>query len=160
MNCRASLARQMWCTFSTLCIMLHALNTDLITMLILPSIWSCMSVLVFLTTNHYGVSRWHNDCSMSVTDGKNMLEMAWKWEERLCHRQPQWSRPQGIQIGSTWTGLTAQLEANRREGEGELKDTVVWTEGRCVRVYLCIHQCPLKVQFTHINEKLELCGVH
>ena len=57
--------------------MLYALNIALITMLILPSIWFCMSVLVLLTRNYNAVSRWHNDCGLN---GKNMLEMVWKRE--------------------------------------------------------------------------------
>lgn len=113
MNCTAPLASLMC---NTLCIMQHALSTELITMLIPPSIWSCISALVFLTTNCSGVSRWHNDCGMSVTDGKNMLQMVWKWEVRLCHKEPQWSRPEGIQMASTWTPLTAQLDGEEVGG--------------------------------------------
>lgn len=145
MNCTAPLASLMC---NTLCIMQHALSTELITMLIPPSIWSCISALVFLTTNCSGVSRWHNDCGMSVTDGKNMLQMVWKWEVRLCHKEPQWSRPEGIQMASTWTPLTAQLDGEEVGGE----NSVVWTEGRCVYICVCINQRPPNVQFIHINE--------
>lgn len=105
------------------CILLHALSAELITTLILPSSWACTSV--FLTTNCQGAFRWHNDWSVSVTGGKNQLEMVWKWEVWLCHKQPQWSGPEGIQMGSTWTPLTAQLKGR---GVGT---------GRCVQMCYC-----------------------
>lgn len=46
--------------------------------------------------------------------------MDWKWpgnERNDCRKQLQWSGPEGIEMGSTWTLLTAQLGGrNRVEG--------------------------------------------
>lgn len=86
--------------------------------------------------------------------------MVWKWEVWLCHKQPQWSRPQGIQMASTWTPLAAKLEAEqdrqrrwRRVRRRKQKDLVVWTEGMCVYIRVRVHQWPLELEF--LNESLE-----
>lgn len=106
------------------CILLHALWVDYnVNSTVQLGLHICV-----LTTNCQGAFRWHNDWSVSVTDGKNQLEMVWKWEAWLCHKQPQWSGPEGIQMGSTWTPLTAQLKG----GGG-------WT-GRCVQLCYCTRQ--------------------
>ena len=31
--------------------------------------------------------------------------------------------------------------------------------GRCADMYLCIHRCPINVQFIHINDKLAISSV-
>ncbi len=76
--------------------------------------------------------------------------MVWKWEVWLCRNQPQWSRPQGIQMVSTWTPLTAQLEGEEGEKETERSSGL-----NRKQVCTYIHQCPINVQFIHIHEKLE-----
>lgn len=85
--------------------------------------------------------------------------MVWKWEVWLCDKQPQWSRPQGIQMASTWTPLAAKLEAEQdrqRRWRGvrrrKQKDLVVWTEGMCVYIRVRVHQWPLELEF--LNESL------
>lgn len=126
-------------------IMQHELKSYLVAVVILPSVCLCICILPFLTTNCYGMSRWHNDWSVSVTNDNNILLMVWKWEVWLCHQQPQWSGPQGIQMVSTWSpscssirGRAIGREGREREREGNMeKYSGTWRECKCACWCMC-----------------------
>lgn len=76
--------------------------------------------------------------------------MVWKLEAGPCHRRPLRPRPEGIQMGSTWTLLTAPLEG-KKEGGGEGGGTEIRGD---LKIQANTHRCVFYRCITRLAEFL------